>query len=58
MTEKRIMGKTDQERREIYAIPLWVALRWLFMLLFYQIRYRDTLIALQKADRFIRSEDR
>lgn len=58
MNEKRILGKTEQERREIYAIPLWVALRWLFMLLFYLVRYRSADLALQKADRFIRDEDR
>lgn len=57
-SERRIMGKTKQERQEINAIPLWVALRWLFMFLFYAARYRSAGMALARADRFIRIEEK
>ncbi len=46
---RRIMGKTDQERKEIYAIPAWVALRWFIVCLFRGPK---------RADKYIRPQDR
>lgn len=44
-----ILGKTEEERKQIYAIPLWVALRWLLAVIF---------LGSNQAERYIRSEDR
>lgn len=39
----------ERERREIHAIPFWVAFRWMVVMLFRGPKY---------AERFIRPEDR
>jgi hypothetical protein len=58
MDETKILGNTNQEREEINAVPLWVALRYFFMLFFNLARYRSPAKALEASDRYIREEDR